>query len=975
MAAISQKISPEEIVPLLAQHVAMHGFTGTGSHRAPTEYLILLQAYVRQAKELRTLAGAEGVIHIASCGEAQPLLAAIGYRLAQPCGPGASLEGADPRRAFLTLDSGFPLTDLEQTLRSGKPFAYPFPSSQVPALFSPSEWTAKARNKSEDLLEVILHDPNLARLYWALAQLDEPTRTALWRSPGLGGLLPVAPVLDFYGSQIAIRSGRVVVPGGAGAESVWKDLVGASPDSPGEFVARLLAKDAGWLAAYFDALSRVNSTQQAYFTEPRRLRRNYEALRGRSPDPGATRPVFRPDPGLLLLVTRLSFDPTGQPHLPGNLQVWKQFLGKKGNSKLITEWARRARHWESPDQVVEGLFGLSRVTTVKGPLDVFLTLSELDRERPPEQRLSPQTVRLLAEKYPQFHSQYPIFAEFRTLNSDSITRFLNVAEDVNRVSDPQVRADALGLLQANLGLWQILARQGQIPLADWNPSWQRVIYPFANVHSSAQLFDVARSSLGEVLRAATGRLQLSQDEIIALLAGPKQVTPVGQQVELELANKTRSVLSAQRLVPLDTLLALGDGLNQVAQGKTTTAALLALAGDFQEFEMPKPLFTTGERVEWAYGLYNKPHTQAETQTNLAGILKSSSSPGEFAAARGQLVPFLRDTLVGLNYAYYAPPGAHMIYHNALFVRSHDFGGEITTGGDHAWESPRLYGRGSAAGGGAHLVGSLADLPYVLAQVEQNFIVPQNVQALIWEDLVPSLLTSAILPRWWQVTRNELHAVTLHQRYGEELLAAAGQNAELRERAINILSDRMLPERSEQVEEALRGGRPEAALSLVTPAETFYLAAEFRRRFPREGHPWGKAGQELDSLAQQHPQEVRWERLSEDFGVPHPALADTYNRELLTVKPFPTFMGYSSRLLAESWDSNNLYWARLADESGFPPEMLNVLVPQLTHRMVEKISATHLADWLALLRALRETGDDFRRGKVASLPSQSTAPSR
>ena len=47
-----------------------------------------------------------------------------------------------------------------------------------------------------------------------------------------------------------------------------------------------------------------------------------------------------------------------------------------------------------------------------------------------------------------------------------------------------------------------------------------------------------------------------------------------------------------------------------------------------------------------------------------------------------------------------------------------------------------------------LSGSLADLPYVLAQVEQNFIVPENVQALIWEDLVPSLLASAVLPRWW-----------------------------------------------------------------------------------------------------------------------------------------------------------------------------------------------------------------------------------
>ena len=88
-------------------------------------------------------------------------------------------------------------------------------------------------------------------------------------------------------------------------------------------------------------------------------------------------------------------------------------------------------------------------------------------------------------------------------------------------------------------------------------------------------------------------------------------------------------------------------------------------------------------------------------------------------------------------------------------------------------------------------------------------------------------------------------------------------------------------------------------------------------------------------------------------------------ELLNGKPFPTLMGYSSRLLAESWDSNNLYWARLADESGYPPSMLHLLVPELTRRMVEKIFATHLEDWPALLRALRETGEEFRQGKIPS----------
>ncbi|HLB88300.1 MAG TPA: hypothetical protein VJK29_11665, partial [Terriglobales bacterium] len=282
------------------------------------------------------------------------------------------------------------------------------------------------------------------------------------------------------------------------------------------------------------------------------------------------------------------------------------------------------------------------------------------------------------------------------------------------------------------------------------------------------------------------------------------------------------------------------------------------------------------------------------------------------------------------------------------------------------------GRGNAAGGGAHFAGSLADLPYVLAEMEQNFIVPENVQSLIWEDLVPSLLVSAVLPRWWRVTGNELHAVALYQVFGEELLAEAGKNEKLRQGVIEILSDRMLPQESEKVEEALRRGHPELALSYLTPADSFYLSAEFRRRFAERQQYWGRAGQELDELSRRFPDEVSCERLSRDFGVPHPALAQTYARELLNLKPFPTFMGYSSRLMAESWESNNSYWARLADESGYTPAILHVLVPQLTHRMVEKIFATHLEDWPALLRALRETGEEFRQGKFASLPKTSSA---
>jgi hypothetical protein len=151
-----------------------------------------------------------------------------------------------------------------------------------------------------------------------------------------------------------------------------------------------------------------------------------------------------------------------------------------------------------------------------------------------------------------------------------------------------------------------------------------------------------------------------------------------------------------------------------------------------------------------------------------------------------------------------------------------------------------------------------------------------------------------------------------------------------------------------------------------PADTFYLTVEYQQRFPHEPNSFGPAGNELATLRQRYPNEVSWERLSRDFGVPHRVLAQSYARELLNVPPLPVFMGYANRLFAETWDSNNLYWARLADEKGYSPVMLNRLVPELTRRMVEKIFATDFEDWPALLRAARETGEEFRQGKIVAL---------
>ena len=969
MAGISQEVSPGEVLPLLARNVYTQGY----QQGKPTEFLLLIQRYLQQARELQVLAAPSGAIKVTNCDDAGSLIRVLGYRLRPGCGTKSfSLETANPTRAFLTIDSGFPLVELEEALQTGTAFSYPYPSSAVPALFHPSEWTALetvSRSGSGDLVDVLLGNPQLARLYWAMAKEDTETRSELERSPGLKALLPYAGELEFYGSQLRIRSGRVAVPGGATAQGAWRELVGANPDSPGRFVTNLMSRDKGWLAAYFDTLSRVSEAQQLHLTESSRLKRLYDAFRPDDANDSAVQGVFRKAPYLLVLFTRIEWEPDGSPHVPGNLDAWKDIFNQKSADKTTRDEARRARSWSHPEQLLEGMTRLSQEETDIGPLQIYLTAMEIDRNRQPDNRLSPATLRLLANKFSQFNSWYQVFTEFPSLNDTSIERFINVADTIDRIPNQALRENSEGSFQATIGIWQVFARQGQIPSQDMNASWQKAIEPFATVSSSPQLFDAARSSLVEVVTAAGGNATESEDEIVDLLAGPLQNNDDSQRVHKELVGRIKSVLEDQRLVSLDTLFALGDGLKEMTQSSGKGDDLLPLAAELREFDLPQPIFTHNEKINWAPPIYTEHHQELQVRTDLSKVIKGPSTATQLEAARGQLAPFLRDTLVGLNYAYYEPPDAQMLHHNPLFVRAHDFLGISVLGAERLWGAPRVLGIGSPAGGGAYLMGSLSDLPYALATTEEDFIAPKNIQALIWKEIVPVLMVSATIPRWWNVTPNELHAVTLYQRSGEELLIASAASAQLKARIIDILSDRLDPQRLEQVEHSLlRKEDITALLPSIEPADTSYLAAEYCRRFPDEAPQWGPASIQLEDLRTRDAEEVSWERISRDFGVPHPTLAQSNARELLDVKPFPFFGSYSSRLFGESWESSNLYWARLADEMGYSPVALNSLVPELTHRMIANIFATEIEDWPAVLRAMHETGDEFRQGKIASLPT-------
>jgi hypothetical protein len=213
----------------------------------------------------------------------------------------------------------------------------------------------------------------------------------------------------------------------------------------------------------------------------------------------------------------------------------------------------------------------------------------------------------------------------------------------------------------------------------------------------------------------------------------------------------------------------------------------------------------------------------------------------------------------------------------------------------------------------------------------------------------------VIPRWWDVTPAQLHWVGLNMAYAETVLARSALNDEERRRVVTVLDRYVPPARSKKIDRLLAAGDVRTAAENVVPSEMYLVARELAVN-DRDS----TLAQELRTLAAEVPDELSPRAISHAFGTPKPMLSTSYEPELLNLRTFPTLMGYSSRILAESWESNLLYYAALADELHMQPAELNLRVPEWTQLTVERIFATHLEDWPALLRSLRLVGDDVRQ---------------
>ncbi|MEO7649583.1 MAG: hypothetical protein ABIZ80_03890, partial [Bryobacteraceae bacterium] len=515
-------------------------------------------------------------------------------------------------------------------------------------------------------------------------------------------------------------------------------------------------------------------------------------------------------------------------------------------------------------------------------------------------------------------------------------------------------------------MWQIVCRQGSLPEANADELLSGLISGFAAIKSDRDVFDGGRAGIKLLLAATGAGLESPQDRLIDLMAGTAKTNDTESHTQL--VREIIRILEAQRTISISVLFDLADHLESLSRGeKLNTALVNRLASRVAEIQLPRTALTGVEKNAYAFGYWTERHVEVQRKLNLRSVIERAAGDAEkLKNARGLLTPLLRDTLVAMNYAHYAPPGAQILYTNPLFARGHDFLG--VQGSNHTWRGTELFGTGWPSNAGGRLIGSLSGLPYALAEAEQNFMIPSQTQALIWGDLVPQMILSAKIPRWWNVSADQMHWLGLHMRYAQSLLAEAAIDPERRGAILEVLSVQAPPARAKAIARALEEGEVRTALDMVTPSEMFVLAM----RMLTHKSDAGLFGAEIKRLASESPQQNNYKAISRAFGTPKPTLANSYQPELLNLRTFPTLMGYSSRIMAESWESNTLFWASLADEVHLSPTQLNVLIPEWTQRVVERIFASHLEDWPALLKSLRIVGDDVRAKARVKLNSDTRA---
>ncbi len=260
------------------------------------------------------------------------VLSLIGLRL-EPSERGVTVvavRDADATRRAVWLSAvGIDARAVGERLARGETVAIRWRDDQLPFPL-PGLWRTVVFEGREPSVRDLMRTRNALLFYLGLVNLDRETLAWLGSRPDVFEKIyeDAAGPFAVFGRSLHVREAAVVVPGGLDETRLWEDLVGAPTSDPASFVTRLLSRQDGRLAYFYDTASQLAPASRAFLlaahlADPTRrsersrlVRRVYDRFANVAPNwRTRERPFFRPvvDPALVLAVVDVEENGTVGP--------------------------------------------------------------------------------------------------------------------------------------------------------------------------------------------------------------------------------------------------------------------------------------------------------------------------------------------------------------------------------------------------------------------------------------------------------------------------------------------------------------------------------------------------------------------------------------------------------------------------------------------------------------------------------------
>jgi hypothetical protein len=338
----------------------------------------------------------------------------------------------------------------------------------APLPLDPSIWrdTLLLRDVPDHgLLAAILSDRKTALLYHGLFALDD--ETLAWLGPDralLADLAEHAGTFAAFGRSLRVKGGRVQVPGGPGSETVWSQVVGASPAQPAAFARRLFARHEAYLAFFYDTVAHLEEPSKTFVLSGGKADRVRALAQVFERSTLELKPHERPfsrqylDPSLTLIAIDVA--PDGTPAGPLARGLWD--LVFKGDDKIDYAFKEAAATKTVDATPLDAAWLASRIhrnssAAARRRLDAFLFAQRVFQKAEPGDTLAVATALRGMLSFPSLM----LTLERAGVRSPSLYAAATVrAHALNRVSDPETRRVAVMQFQAALAIVERMVQTG-----------------------------------------------------------------------------------------------------------------------------------------------------------------------------------------------------------------------------------------------------------------------------------------------------------------------------------------------------------------------------------------------------------------------------------------------------------------------------------------------------------------------------------